>query len=122
MGLRAFPVIYAKDVEGFYWIGESTGRPRAPLLVALKLAAQLYWMALLAGFAAAVADRALRRRLAVPLGALAAFTAVYLVYFGSSRFHFLMAPWLHLGAGAFVAARLARRVPSLAPAPRVAGA
>lgn len=112
--------LYAKDVEGLYWIGEGLkphGGWRAALLAA-KLAAQLYWVALLALAFSSLASRPVRKRLAVPMAIVGGLTAVYLVYFGSSRFHFPMLPWIVVCAAGAVLPRLVsvRRVarPSVA--------
>ncbi|HKY33619.1 MAG TPA: glycosyltransferase family 39 protein, partial [Candidatus Polarisedimenticolia bacterium] len=109
--------LYLKDVEGFYWLevamGRGDGAPSGRPLWVLKLVAQSWWMALLASFAAAMVSWARGRPAAVagpwaPAGILVIgyFTAVFVVLFGSSRFHFPFAPLIGIYAAAWLASVL----------------
>jgi hypothetical protein len=111
--------LYAKDVEGFYWNELATGAREGPVLqrpmVGLKIIGELYYLALLAAFAAGVFRFYVAGRPPFPrpalsalgLGIIAYFSLVMMVLFGSSRLHFPLIPCFALYAGAWLASRLA---------------
>ena len=115
--------LYAKDVEGFYWnelAGGAEGWPLAgrPMLL-VKLLAELYYLALLAMFAAGIFSFYLNGRVPFPrpfrsalgLGLVAHFTLVMMLLFGSSRLHFPLVPCFAWYAGAWLAARVTATEP-----------
>ncbi len=105
--------LYAKDVEGLYWVEVAMGRgegapPERPLFV-LKLVAQAWYVALLSCFAAWAffrmrAERASASSRPWDLGLwiVAYHTLVFCVLFGSSRFHFPLVPYLDVYAGSWL--------------------
>jgi 4-amino-4-deoxy-L-arabinose transferase-like glycosyltransferase len=125
--------LYSKDVEGLYWnemaMGRGDGAPSQRPLWMLKLAAQGFWLALLAGAVWALVS-SMRRGpglldnpagLAAGWGVVAYFTLIFMALFGSTRFHFPLAPFLALPAGAWLAARFQPQpVPAVAR-PQMAG-
>jgi hypothetical protein len=126
--------LYHKDVEGFYWNEMAMGRgdgaaPQRPLWP-LKLAAQAYWVGLLACALAGLGLLALRGAPGPPGPAaatagwavIAYFTLVFLALFGSTRFHFPMAPFLAIQAAACLAPARARRAAPAAAEPVQHGA
>jgi hypothetical protein len=91
--------LYATDADGFSWIqeGASVRDRRLRVLLPLKLVAQAYYMIILLAAATSLFLAVRRRRalaLSIPIGIVAYFSCVYLAFFGISRFHFLMVPWL----------------------------
>ena len=128
--------LYDKDVEGFYWnevaMGKGEGAPRERPLWGLKLAAQGFWIALLAVVCVGLV-RSLISGIPDPPGPAAFysgwmvilyFTMVFMVLFGSSRFHHPMAPWLSMYAAAALApllrpSALRREAAVAMPRPRV---
>ena len=117
--------LYAKDVEGFYWNELAVGAVEGPVagrpMFLLKIAAQLYYLAILAMFAAGVwtihAARAVRLPPLFPtvigLGLIGYFTLVMMLLFGSSRLHFPIIPCLTWYAGAWLAFRMPAVEPNL---------
>jgi len=112
MGLIPFRFwhLYAKDVEGFYWNELAAARP----MLLLKVASQLYYVGLLAMFAAGVfsfyrpAGAPCRRpRMSIlGLGLIIYFTLVMMMMFGSSRLHFPLIPCFAWYAGVWLASRI----------------
>ena len=114
--------LYAKDVEGFYWNELATGVSEAappserPLWL-LKLASQAAWIALLGCFALACVRFAIGGRPAgfdprwsFGLWLIAYTSALAVVFFGSSRFHFPLVPWMAMyGAAGLVSVDWARQ-------------
>jgi len=117
--------LYAKDVEGIYWNELAGGAVEGPVatrpMFLLKILAQLYYLAILAMFAAGVFSFYLTGRVPFPrpvqsafgLGLIAYFTLVMVLLFGSSRLHFPLVPCFGWYAGAWLAAR----VTALEPGP-----
>ena len=114
--------LWAKDVEGLYWNELATGTgeavpPRERPLYLPKLAAQAVWLGLLGCFALACARFALAGRPAgfdprwtFGLWLIAYTSALALVFFGSSRFHFPLVPFLAMyGAAGLVCIEWGRR-------------
>jgi len=110
--------LYAKDFEGFSWIGEASSAARARSLAPLKILAQLYYVGLIALVGAGLLWPRRARPDPLPLVIAVTFTAVYAVYFGMGRFHFVVMPWFALYAGGFISAWATSRsaVPSEAVA------
>jgi len=113
--------MYAKDVEGLHWnelamdAGEGTPRER-PLFV-LKLASQAIYLALVGCFLLGCARLALvgrppgfDPRWSLGLWCIAYLSALCVVFFGSSRFHFPLIPWMMMyGVAGLVCADWGRR-------------
>src|SRR5262249_23319341 len=101
--------LYAKDYDGFSWIDEASSFTHPRALVPLKAAAGLYYLGVMGVFGAALIWARRGRTGGVvppnglPLVIIAAFTAVYAVYFGASRYHYIFLPWVGIYAGAFAA-------------------
>ncbi|MGH2726103.1 MAG: hypothetical protein ACRDKS_03915 [Actinomycetota bacterium] len=99
--------MYVVDHDGATWNRRGMTADQSVQRVGLVAWAGLsdvsYWII---GFAALVA---LGKRLlpALAVATLAFFTAAYLPFFGTSRFHFLAMPWLALGAASLFARRWA---------------
>ncbi|MGH2728023.1 MAG: glycosyltransferase family 39 protein, partial [Actinomycetota bacterium] len=99
--------IYAVDHDGAAWnrrgMTSDRGVQRLGLVAWAGLSDLSYWAI---GFAALVGlwKRLLPTLAVVTLGF---FTAAYLPFFGTSRFHFLAMPWLALGAASVFARRRA---------------
>jgi 4-amino-4-deoxy-L-arabinose transferase-like glycosyltransferase len=120
--------LYAKDVEGFYWNELAGGAvegavTRRPMFL-LKVFAELYYLSMLAMFAAGVCSFYLAGKPPFPhalqsalgLGLIAYFTLVMMLLFGSSRLHFPMVPCIAWYAGGW----LASRVRAMEPQPQLA--
>jgi hypothetical protein len=117
--------LYSKDVEGFYWNELAGGAVEGPVagrpMFLLKILAQLYYLALLATFAAGAVGFHLTGSVsfarpaqpALGLALIAYFTLVMMLLFGSSRLHFPMIPFFTWYAGAWLAARVAAPEPRL---------
>lgn len=115
--------LYSKDVEGFYWNELAGGAEAGPLagrpMFLLKILAELYYLAILAMFAAGVFSFYLTGRGAFPqpvqsalgIGLIAYFTLVMMPLFGSSRLHFPLVPCFSWYAGAWLAARVTATSP-----------
>jgi 4-amino-4-deoxy-L-arabinose transferase-like glycosyltransferase len=116
--------LWAKDVEGLYWnelatgAGEDVPPSERPFYLA-KLAAQAVWLGLLGCFALACARFALAGRppgfdprWTFGLWLIAYTSALALVFFGSSRFHFPLVPFvaMYSAAGLVCVDRGRRRV------------
>ena len=127
--------LYAKDVEGFYWIGRGLAAERLAMqraVLAAKVVAQAYYGIVLVLFVAWMFSAIVKRppleafdaRAEQSLGLLliAYFTLVYLPFFGESRFHFPAVPWMIFYAAVYCEERL-RLWTASAPAPvmRLAG-
>lgn len=110
--------LYAKDADGLSWLEES--EHAIGKLAHWKVLAQLYYVGLGALFVAAVV-RSRRggagtpRPDGLPLVIIAVFTAIYCVYFGQSRFHYPLMPWIAIYSGTFVAGLLRANVVAAEP-------
>ncbi|MGH9869368.1 MAG: ArnT family glycosyltransferase [Candidatus Polarisedimenticolia bacterium] len=128
--------LYGKDVEGIYWnevaMGRGDASPRQRPLYVLKLAAQAFYMGVMA--CALLSLVTLLRQsppsqvdAAVHLtgwAVVAYFTLVFAVLFGSSRFHHPLAPWLGVYAASWLAGLVGvaqNASPRPAPVEAVAG-
>ena len=117
--------LYAKDVDGFSWIDESSQWTYPHLVMWLfRIVAELYWVGLMALFAGVLYRAAWKRpgsrsTNALPLVVLGTVTAIYLFFYGMSRFHFPIVPWIAIYVGGSVAAYLSARAsrPPAAMAP-----
>jgi len=112
--------LYAKDYDGFSWIGEASNGAHAGVLVALKLWAELYYLLLMTLFVAALAwprrgRFGVRAPDRMPLVIISAMTLVYVVYFGSGRYHFPFMPWIAIYSAAFLAEWITVRAAARAP-------
>lgn len=115
--------LYAKDVEGFYWNELAGGAEEGPIagrpMFLLKILAELYYLAILAMFAAAILSFYLIGKVPFPrpaqsalgLGLIAYFTLVMALLFGSSRLHFPLVPCFTWYAGVWLAARVTATEP-----------
>jgi len=117
--------LYAKDVEGFYWNELAGGAVEGPVaarpMLLLKIVAQLYYIGLLAMFAAGVlslyvpsgAPGRLPVMSTLGLGLIIYFTLVMMMMFGSSRLHFPLIPCFAWYAGAWLGIPRAEPQPQL---------
>jgi 4-amino-4-deoxy-L-arabinose transferase-like glycosyltransferase len=119
---RKFWYLYAKDADGFSWMqeGAPSAQGRYRLLQPLKLVAQLYYVLALIALAWMLSVAVRQRRahaFLIPACVVGYFTCVYLAYFGISRFHFVMVPWLAICAamGARAASGAKAEVDTSAP-------
>jgi 4-amino-4-deoxy-L-arabinose transferase-like glycosyltransferase len=92
--------LYARDTDGLYWNEQGLGGSIS--LFWLKIPAQLYYLAILAGFVAFLLGPARRCSAQTRLGVwlVLYFSAVTLLTFGYSRFHHPLMPWLAMYAAA----------------------
>ena len=118
--------LYAKDVEGIYWNELAGGAEEGPVagrpFFVLKILAELYYLVILAMFAAWLlrAPFPWPAQSALGLGLIVYFTLVMMPLFGSSRFHFVLVPCFAWYAGAWLAARVTVTATASALTPLIA--
>jgi len=100
---RKLLYLYAKDGEGFYFNQRGLSPKAHARRFALKILKvanyAFYWILLLVCLVALVRivfrqRMRVRRELIIPFGLAASITLYYLGFFGMSRFHFPIVPWL----------------------------
>ena len=99
--------LYRTDGDGVWWVKETLRQqtpalPRAPqaLFATLRILSEIYYAGMLLAFVLAM-TLLIRRRAAWPSALpflppliVGYFTALYLVYYGMSRYHMPMLPWM----------------------------
>ena len=108
--------LYISDFDSLYWNIDSVPKGHLLLMALLQsfhVLCQGYYLCFFVAFLAAVCSKRNRERLRarvgrfpwLGLGIILYFTAIYLVYYGTGRYHAPMMPWMLMYAAALLAAR-----------------
>lgn len=101
---KKFIALYLSDVDGFYYslgMQPSPSRKNRLIYIGLRIFAEVYYILILALFAAAIPGilRSKVREHRIGLFLILYFTVTYLIYFANARYHFALMPFVVIYSG-----------------------